>query len=320
MVLGDVRISVIVPVYNMAGVMRRALDRLAEQTYRCYEVILVDDGSTDDSPAICDEYSAKYSNFRTIHKRNGGLSSARNAGMEVALGEWITFCDPDDLPSTEWLENYDVDNAGDYDLISQGFRTDRKCLGVDKNEDFFSVSFEGSPLEYIETLMEHNALGYTWVKLYRKSIIRTHNLFFDKNIRFKEDEEFLFRYLKHCDKAVNYDKIGYFYFMPDWGRKYRLSVEDHLYFHERVFESLSSICGVGDVYVPYYYMDSLTYELMLAFKRCPKRSYLRKIRQINKDYPKATRMRPYLKKTVIADATMTLSWLMLYLHIKIKNT
>ena len=89
-------ISVIVPVYNMERTLRRALDSIAAQKYTNYEVILIDDGSTDSSGSICDEYASAHDKFRVVHKKNGGLSSARNAGIVESLAPRVTFCDADD--------------------------------------------------------------------------------------------------------------------------------------------------------------------------------------------------------------------------------
>ncbi|WP_252989054.1 glycosyltransferase family 2 protein [Streptococcus pneumoniae] len=89
-------ISVIVPVYNVADYLRFALDSLLEQTYKDFEVILVNDGSTDNSGEICDEYGKLYDNIHVFHKKNGGLSDARNFGLEKSRGEFITFLDSDD--------------------------------------------------------------------------------------------------------------------------------------------------------------------------------------------------------------------------------
>ena len=97
-------ISVVVPVYNVEKYLKRCLDSLVNQTYKTLQVILVDDGSTDASSDICDQYTKKYSIFQTIHKKNGGLSSARNAGIPLCNGEYITFLDADDWFERRYIE------------------------------------------------------------------------------------------------------------------------------------------------------------------------------------------------------------------------
>ena len=89
-------ISVIIPVYNVEDYLHYAIESLEKQTYKNFEIILVNDGSTDDSGKLCDEYSEKYSNVRVFHKENGGLSDARNFGLQYANGRYVAFVDSDD--------------------------------------------------------------------------------------------------------------------------------------------------------------------------------------------------------------------------------
>lgn len=97
-------ISVIVPVYNVEPYLRQCVDSILGQTFRDFELILVDDGSPDGCPAICDEYAKMDSRVKVIHKENGGLSSARNAGLDVAKGKYIAFVDSDDWIHPEMSE------------------------------------------------------------------------------------------------------------------------------------------------------------------------------------------------------------------------
>lgn len=98
------KISVIVPVYKVAQYLPRCMNSLLAQTYKDFEIILVDDGSPDECPALCDEYEKKYDCIRTLHKKNGGLSDARNAGMDIAKGKYVTFVDSDDYVNPLYLE------------------------------------------------------------------------------------------------------------------------------------------------------------------------------------------------------------------------
>ena len=98
------RVSVIVPIYNVDKFLRKCIDSILNQTYKELEIILVDDGSTDKSGEICDEYSNRFTNISTIHKKNGGLSSARNAGLDIATGEYVSFIDSDDFIESNMYE------------------------------------------------------------------------------------------------------------------------------------------------------------------------------------------------------------------------
>ena len=94
-------VSIIVPVYNVEKYLKRCVDSILAQTFIDYELILVDDGSSDSSDIICDEYAAKFDKIYVIHQKNGGLSAARNAGMSIARGEYFLFCDSDDYVSPQ---------------------------------------------------------------------------------------------------------------------------------------------------------------------------------------------------------------------------
>ena len=112
-----VAISVIVPVCNVEKYIRRCLDSIQSQTFTDWECICIDDGSPDNSGKICDEYAEKNTRFVVLHKENGGVSSARNAGLDVAKGEYVTFCDSDDYVESNWLfEQYKDITSGDFDV------------------------------------------------------------------------------------------------------------------------------------------------------------------------------------------------------------
>ena len=98
------KISVIIPVYNVEPYLRKCLDSVINQTYRNLEIIIVDDGSPDNCGAICDEYAARDDRVIVIHKKNGGVSAARNDGIRIASGKWITFVDPDDWCEPDYYE------------------------------------------------------------------------------------------------------------------------------------------------------------------------------------------------------------------------
>ena len=108
------KISVIVPVYNTEKYLHRCIDSILAQTFTDFELLLIDDGSKDNSGAICDEYAAKDSRVRVFHKENGGVSSARNLGLDNVRGEWVTFVDSDDWVEKEYIELFvkNIDDLG----------------------------------------------------------------------------------------------------------------------------------------------------------------------------------------------------------------
>ena len=112
----DSLISVIVPIYNVEKYLQKCVDSIINQTYKNLEIILVDDGSPDNCPKMCDDYAEKDSRIKVVHKENGGLSDARNVGMEVATGEYVSFIDSDDYISLDFYETLletIVDNDSD---------------------------------------------------------------------------------------------------------------------------------------------------------------------------------------------------------------
>ena len=109
-------ISVVVPIYNVENYIKKCVDSILSQTYKNLEIILVDDGSPDNCPQICDEYAQKDNRIKVIHKENGGLSDARNAGIDISKGKFITFIDSDDYIEKDYVEvlyNSIKENASD---------------------------------------------------------------------------------------------------------------------------------------------------------------------------------------------------------------
>jgi len=118
------KISVIVPVYNVEKYLAKCIDSILAQTFTDFECILINDGSPDNSPAICDEYAKKDERMKVIHKENGGVSSARNTGLDIAQGEWITFADSDDWVDENYLElMYSNAIKNNCDLSICGFKS-----------------------------------------------------------------------------------------------------------------------------------------------------------------------------------------------------
>ena len=118
----EYKVSVIVPIYNVERYLRRAIDSLLEQTLEEIEIILVDDGSPDGCAQIIDEYADQYRKCCVLHKQNGGLSDARNAGMEIAHGEYIAFVDPDDYIESNMIEKLYIEAKSKHsDLVICGY-------------------------------------------------------------------------------------------------------------------------------------------------------------------------------------------------------
>ncbi len=142
--MSSLKISVIVPAYNAEKTLHRCVDSILAQTFEDFELILVDDGSKDSSGRICDEYAAKDSRIRVVHKSNGGVSSARNAGLDIASGEYVAFIDSDDYIDNDYLLSFTRYNA---DLIVSGAKTisNNKTITIQShslNGSIFKSSFQ----------------------------------------------------------------------------------------------------------------------------------------------------------------------------------
>lgn len=166
------KISVIVPVYNVAPYLRKCIDSLLAQTYTNLEIILIDDGSTDGSEQICDEYAECHSDIIVIHQKNSGLSVARNVGLETASGEWIAFLDSDDwVESTMYETLFSLVHDYEADLASCSTRQ------ISINGEVLSLSNTGNihiltPDEIIMGLVKQEIVRFeVWNKLWKRSLI-----------------------------------------------------------------------------------------------------------------------------------------------------
>ena len=186
-------ISIIVPVYNSGKWLNRCIDSILAQTYADFEVLLINDGSTDNSPAICDEYAARDSRIRVFHKPNSGVSASRNLGISNSNGEYITFVDSDDWIDAEYLECLHDNIAGadlsicDFEVLGTTERWRQKVQpGFVSSDNFVDFIMKTYPFCYLTA---------PWIKLFRKSIIDSHNILFNESLDTFEDTVFVLDYL-----------------------------------------------------------------------------------------------------------------------------
>ena len=209
------KISIIIPVYNSTLYLKKCIDSILSQTYQDFEILLVDDGSTDDSPRICDEYAAGDQRSITVHKENGGTSDARNTGLKKAGGDYITFMDNDDYwNDTKALENIaKIIAETDPDVVMHN----NMIYWQDKNKIVTPKSFNRelvsgkSREEAVENLIRAGMLSVTvWTKLVKTSLVREHELYFKKGIR-NEDTDWIARLLICAGRYEWYDRPFYMY-------------------------------------------------------------------------------------------------------------
>lgn len=308
----------------MEKTLRRALDSLVNQSYRDYEVIMIDDGSKDGSGAICDEYAVKYPNFSVCHKQNGGLSSARNKGFELARGEWVTFCDSDDYVLPMWLSYFCVEHMDRYDLICQGVVTDipinDRIYNIGKTE--YAVEYSGEPVGLLDLLYKENILGYTYLKLYRRSIICGNDIKFDERLYLREDEEFLLRYINYCKSVFSTKNSGYYYFVPDWNRKYDIKFEIEEIRMQSSYMSLKKLMGSRQSKIYEDFMESIIDFYCRAFfdGRSIDRKYcLVRLREILRSAEISPKMFVLTKNVLKLDWTYCISKYILWSHLTFRS-
>lgn len=200
-------ISVIVPVYMVEAYIRQCLDSLAAQTYQDIEFILVDDGSPDGCPAICDAYAAADPRFRVIHKANGGLSDARNAGIEQARGQWLGFVDSDDWVAPDFYQ-YLLEGALSTNadvVVSEYYNVWDKTAKATNRASI--RTFEGD--SSLQALLMLRIGNYAWNKLYRRTL-------WEDGVRYPagknfEDVRTTYRLLQRANKVVALTEAKYFY-------------------------------------------------------------------------------------------------------------
>ena len=204
----SVAISIIVPIYKVEKTLRKALDSILSQTFTNYELILVNDGSPDTCPAICDEYVAKNMRIKLINKENGGLSSARNAGLAVAQGEYTIFVDPDDYVDAEGLD----------ELYATAIKENADITICDLyQEDEYSRKYlqqKPTSLESSQVLKDlfYHIEGFTVNKLIRRSLYTELGISYPNNIYGCEDQYVMAQFLKH-DLKIAYCPVAFYHYM-----------------------------------------------------------------------------------------------------------
>jgi len=207
------KVSVIVPVYNVEPYLRRCVDSILAQTLRDIEIILVDDGSPDGCPAICDSYALLDSRVKVIHKENGGLSDARNAGMQVMTGEYVGFVDGDDWIHADMFSRlyhdaikYCTDVAKCN--LSQVIENETQPYKHKKETGFYDLS----DLDIYSRILSGLLPGNVCVSLFKVSFLKANALtFFDNSVVFAEDTLFIYETFLFTHKIAIIDEPLYYY-------------------------------------------------------------------------------------------------------------
>ncbi|WP_407441616.1 glycosyltransferase family 2 protein [Fibrobacter sp.] len=221
------KISIVIPVYNSAKYLRECLDSICRQSFTEWEVVAVDDGSSDESPKILDEYAAADARIRVVHKANGGVSAARNDGLDAAVGEYVLFVDSDDWLDDEALEvMIGASENSDADMVVADHFTWREKNGTETPQHFFEKEFEANSRKDLIRLQQMTLYqGYApyasdccdtlfpapWAKLIKKNLLDKFNIRFNTKLKLYEDGLFILNLLQHAEKVRCIRNVVYHY-------------------------------------------------------------------------------------------------------------
>lgn len=220
-------VSIIIPVYKAEAYLHKCVDSLLAQTMTDFEVLLVDDGSPDRSGAICDEYAAKDSRIRVFHKENGGVSSARNLGLDNACGEYVMFVDSDDWVGVDYIKDLYGKREGDT-LLIQGANNIQKD-GSSIVDNFENCSYVN---EQLSQFFDIPFYGYPFAKLFKRGVIEHNKIRFDERIHLHEDNIFMLDYLLivRSVKFISGTNYFYRYILGSLSNVFHPSEECYLYY------------------------------------------------------------------------------------------
>lgn len=238
------KLSIIIPVYNVEKYLCICLESIFESTFRDYELILVDDGSTDNSGIVCDDYAKKDERIKVIHTKNGGVSKARNIGIKAANTKLITFIDADDFISKTFLENlyHETCVNCDVDFVEAGCTNyvDGKISNIEQYYDYYS----GGDMDKLF----HVYRGLVFSKLFKTSILKNNNISFPEFVFSGEDQLFTTKYLAHIKSYSLLPETGYYYRRDNLSsithsnsrQTYEQSVKGFIYFYDSMVDYLKT--------------------------------------------------------------------------------
>lgn len=301
-------LTIIVPVYNTKGFLPQCVESILTQSFVDFELFLIDDGSTDGSGAICDEYAKKESRIHVFHKVNGGVSSARNLGLDNASGEWVYFVDSDDQVLPDGLQTMVDYISDDVDIVLGGYKRynesghivyeidDRVVCLMDKRESLSTL--------YARHGKYYDYLTYGCIRFLRNKIIQKHNLRFDIGLKNKEDTLFLTQYICRSNGITRFTTTPVYRYnlrndsaMGAWKRGFDYKYIDSLYalikmrdeIH-RVFSPFSEVSYIADEGVWIRYNMILNRMSSLAIQDDGLKS------QMHHDVYKALRLQFFIRK------------------------
>lgn len=220
------KISIIVPIYKVEKYIARCIDSILAQTYKDFELILVDDGSPDGSGAICDKYAMQDTRIRVVHKENGGASSARNMGLELAVGNRVTFVDGDDEIMPDFLETamlYDEDVVS-FAMERLEYGSLRKVTNTDNIPSPSTFCSRESIVEAVY-LTKNRRFNSPCATVWKKDVITNYR--YNPKLKICEDSLFIMQCVCNVQSLRTLSQVAYRYYLPqNTSKKYQMSVEE----------------------------------------------------------------------------------------------
>lgn len=231
-------ISIIIPVYNSEKTLNRCVNSILNQTFMDWELLLVDDGSTDKSGKICDQYALKDFRIRVFHKKNGGVSSARNTGLDYAIGSWITFVDSDDFIDATFLDT--LIRLQSSDLCISGIQFINNETILLPPEEYIKIE----NVAELDNLLNKLYFTAPWGKVYKNEIIQKNNIRFNINLKIGEDTDFVLKYLLYINDVRLISKPLYHFFNDEKGKitKYTLTADEFITHTISIKTNLTVLC------------------------------------------------------------------------------
>lgn len=219
------KLSIIIPVYNVEKYLERCLNQISCQLVQDIEVILIDDGSPDGCGEICQRYADRYDEIKYVSQENGGVSKARNRGIDIAVGEYITFIDPDDTISETYIERILNEIKMHPDLLILKYQ---KIIGEQIEDGPYNIWDEGvCELTYLKKAIGYLFLNEVWNKVFRTELIKNNQIRFTEGMKIAEDICFVLDYVDCIENAIVAEGIYYNYWSNE-GSAIRIPKPEHL--------------------------------------------------------------------------------------------
>lgn len=262
-------VSIIIPVFNAESTIERCLASILCQSYKDFELIIIDDGSTDNSLLLCKKILSEDKRAIIVHQENRGVSTARNAGIRIAQGKWITFIDADDYIDSNYLETF-IARSEDSDFLHANILT-HSGDQIAANSPITTTHYDG-PTQLRDLFPDINLyyIGAPWGKLYQKKIITNNNILFQEQISFGEDSRFVFQYLQFVKTVTIAYETSYHYNAGNLGsltdKANSLQILDKYETDYHIAKKICQTLGIIAYNLELYYLNGILEALAKSYQ------------------------------------------------------